>query len=307
MEENINLIQIQKKIISLINEEKYQKAYDICKESLEDFAYNKKLNKLKRKIEKIVSEKNQKYIKKQLKEVKKLKKQNNFIKILNILDELLKLSPNNKKLKNLYLKAEENYKKELIESEKNFLKKQKIRLEKILNENHNLLITELFELEKNNINNIKVKKITDYFREKLITIKIKNSSNLLKSEKYYVIENLIKELKEIKKDSIQIKELEKEINKQQFGIQVEEKKEFLYANEKNLETLMKLKKYSKASQLAKEILTIDKNNKKIKKTLNKAEKKSFKENKNKVINHIYENLEELKKAYKENKKQFIKI
>lgn len=299
--------QIQQNINLLLSEKKYKEAYNLCAKILKKFPEEKRFLKLKEKIEEEVKDENEKTISQKINEIKPFWKQEKYTEILKILRPLLKISPENSKLKNLIIKAQDVYQKKIIYLQEKFVKAQEEKFNTLINENETQFLEELFLLEKNNPGDKIVLELTNKFRNKLISKKINEKQDLIYSDKYDAIENFINQLKKIDEKNIQIIQLEKLIKSKKFGTQLEEKNEFVYNAESHLLTLMKIKKYDKAIQVADEILDIDKNNKKIYKILQKAKRKYYKQTKEEAINCIINNLDQLKSEYQKNKNLFIKI
>ncbi len=307
MEKSAYLIQIEQKIESLISGKKYKEAHDLCLYILEKDPDNRVFIKLKTKVEEFADEENTKIIKERLKEVKKLKKEERYSEALTLLKTLEKISPNNKSLEEEHKETQESYIEKIKKQQKEFNKKQTERLEEILKNSPEKLLEELVRIEKQNPGNKTVQDLGKTFREELIKKKIKEKKELLNSTKFEIIGNFLTELRKIEKNSPAIMKLSKEIDGRKRENLEEEEKEFIYGGTKHLDTLMKLKKFDKAIQVAKEILSVNKKNKIAQQTLKKAEKKLFKQSKNLSIENIYQNLEKLKEEYKSDKNNFVKI
>ena len=299
--------QAEQNIEILISEGKFKEAYEKCKRHLLQFPDENIFQKLKEKIEEKVQEKNEKVIDEKINEVKSLWKENNYVGILNKLKPLLKIDPENSRLRKLISKAQEEYKVKVEKLQKEFGKTQVEKLSKLLEEDGKLLLEELFLLEKNNPGNRQILRLTSDFRNKLIRKKIKEKSDLIRSEKYDDIENFISQLRKIDKKNSQIEKLEKSVKLQKHDTQLDEKSEYLYKSHTHLDTLMRLKKFDKAIIVANEILEVDENNEKILKTLKKAENLYFKSTKKTSIESIGKSLQNLSKEYKKDKTQFVKI
>lgn len=294
-------------IRSLISEKKFTEAYDLCNEVIGESPEEEDFSELKNEIEEKVEKENTGTIKERLKSLKPLWKEKNYAEILKELKDLLEISENNKKVIDEYQKAQKLYRKKLEKDQKHFAKEQKQRLTELLEDNPNLLSEELSDLERTNPNNKTIQELSKEFKDKLIQKKIEDKQKLLKSNKYDAIANFLTILKKIDKDSKSLHELEATLKNNLKGKQKEAKSEFLYKSINYLSTLMKLKKYNKATKVAKEILEAEGENEKAKKILKKAKKKYFKQSREKSIDSIQENLQTLKAKYKENKKDFIKI
>lgn len=307
MPDSAYLKQIEQKIHSLLSEKRLKESYNLCKSVLEQNPGNRVFEKLKKRIEEAIVHENEKLIERKLKEVKKLWKEEKYADILTILKELLRIDPENRKLKKEYDKVQKAYLKKTEELKSQFKERQSERLNKILDDFPDRLPNELITLEMNNPGNKTVQDLAKQFREKLISKKLNEKKELLKSDKYDVIQNFLEDLKKIEKENPMIKKMEKEVDRRKRDTMLEEKGEFVYGGSKHLDTLMKLKKYDKALQVAKEILAVDPNNKAANKILKKAERKLYSQTKNMSVDKILSEKENLKKEYQDNKENFIKI
>ncbi len=298
--------QIEQNIKSLLAEKKYEQAYDVVIKTIAQHPEEKEFVELKDKIEKEVAAENDKVIERRLLGVNKLWKKEQYNEVLRELQEILELSPGNKKVTKQYQQAQTKYKEQVEALTEKFGKEQEKKLKKLLKESPELLIDELFFLEQNNLQNGTAQALIAKYRDKLIERKIKEKSDLLSSDKFEDIWHFINSLKIIDGDSPRIAVLEQEIKGRTQNIHREQKSEYVYRGKEHLDTLMKLKKYGKAIQMAYEILGIDKANKAIAKTLRKAKSKFFKQTQSKTIASIKVSAEKIKKEYQENKKNFIR-
>lgn len=299
--------QIEQKINHLLSEKKYAAAYSLCKEFLLKYPDEKFFFKLKKRVEDEIRDENQSIIKEKLNELQPLWDEGKYEEILKILRELSLLNPENGKIKSWYRKASSAYQEKLSQLTSQFTKKQSEKLNQLLEKDPDRLLDELFYIERNNAKNIEILRMTNFFRDKLITKKISTKQDFLKSEKYDSINNFIEDLKRIDPNNNQIKKLQDEVLKRKSKSQSSEKISYIYKSEKQLETLMKLKKYDKALKAAQEILSIDPNNAKVQKILQKAERKFFKQSREATIDLIMANRDQLKEQYKKDKTKFIKI
>ncbi len=299
--------QVEQNIEIMISEGKLKDAYEKCKGYLSEYPDEDVFIDLMRKIEDRVEEKNNKLIKGKIDEVKPLWAKNDYVGILNKLKPLLEIGPNNTKLKGLIQKAQEEYRDEVEQLQKNFKEQNEEKLNKLLKNDEKGLLEELFAMEKNSPGNKQVLEMTKRYRDILIKMKIDGKEDLIYSEKFEDIAHFISQLKRIDKDSKRINDLEGGLRLRQHGTQVEEKDEYIYKSYTHLDTLMRLGKYDKATRVAEELLAVDKSNKKLLEIKKKAERKVNIKSREDAINSIEENLPALKKDYKADKTQFIKI
>lgn len=299
--------QLEQKINILLTSKKYQEAFDLCKDCLAKHPQEGRFLKLKEEIEQAVSDENEKIVMEKLDALRPLWKEKKYAEILRNLKDLLKIDPENSKLKDLYLEAETAYRKQFEKSQKEYNKQQNERLSELLKNNPEQLAEELFVLEKENPGNKNVRALTGEFRSKLILKKIKDKRALLDSEKYADIEHFLQELSRIDDTSTQVKELAQEIKNRKFQSSLIESKEFVYSGEKSLDTLMKLKKFDKVIRAANEILQVDKKNSYVRSILNTATAKYFTQLKNLAADAIIQNFPALKSEYLQDKSKFVKI
>lgn len=299
--------QIEQNIKSLLADKKYEQAYDVVTKTIAQHPEEKELVGLKEKIEGEVAAENDKVIEKRLGAVDELLKKEEYGDVIRELQEILELAPENKKVIKQYQQAQAKYKEQVEDMTARFGKDQEKKLKKLLKKSPELLVDELFFLEQNNPKNGTAQALIAKYRDKLIEKKIKEKSDLLSSDKFEDIWHFVSGLKIIDDDSPRIAVLEQEIKRRTQNIHQEQKSEYVYRGKEYLDTLMKLKKYGKAIQMAHEILGIDKANKAIVKTLRKAKNKFFSQTQSKTIKSMRENAEKMKEEYQKDKKKFIRV
>ena len=299
--------QLELKINSLLNDRKFKEAFSLCRETILQYPNETRFVKIKERIEKAVEEENENIIKNKLEEIKPLWKEEKYLEILKTLKNLLAASPNNSKLKNLYLDAEKLYRKQYENLNEKFNKDQRIRLDSILKENPSQLAESLYILTKENSGNTIVKNLVSEYEEKLITKKIEDKRELINSNKFDVIEGFLDDLRKINRFSKKIQEIESQIKSRKLEGEIVQTKEFVYGGEKYLDTLVKLKKFDKAMKAAEEILKVDPENKEAKEVLEDSTGKYKDQVKDLAVDSINKNLQGLKTEYDKDKTKFIKI
>lgn len=299
--------QLEQNIVLLLSEKKFKQAYELCNQVILKYPDETDFINLKEKIEQAVKDENEKTAEEKIDELKDLWKRKKYAEILKRLKELLKIAPNNKKVLREIKEAQEGYKEQIAELQKEFIKKQNDLLNKLLMENPDLLINELYELEKSNPQNIQVEEMLRKFRDKLIEKKIKEKRDLINSDKFEAISHFIDQLTKIDQKNPRITQLVQNVRLKQHQYQIEQKKEFIYRGEKEIVTLIQLEKFDKAIKAAEEILKIDATNKRIQNLLKSAEKKFFNQTQNGAIASILANLPDLESQYKKNKSKFLKL
>lgn len=299
--------QLEQKINFLITEKKFKEAFSLCKDCIKQFPTESRFSKLINKIEEAVEEENEKIIKDKIEAMKPLWKEEKYLEILRILKDLLRLAPNNSKLRNLYLEAEESYKKQFEKLNEKFNKEQHKRLDEILKNNSGQLTEELYILEKENPGNQNVKNLVLEYEDKLIAKKIEDKKELINSNKYDVIENFLDELRKINKLNKRIQDVEVEIKSRKLEGEIVQTKEFVYGGEKHLDTLVKLEKFDKAIKAAEEILKVDPQNISAKEVLTFSKKKYKNQLRGLAADSIINDFQNLKIEYDQDKSKFIKI
>lgn len=298
---------IEQQVNQLCANNKFKEAYKLCVEAYHTSPTETDLLKLKDRVAKDIQNQNKEIIDRKLAEVKPLWSQKKYKEILFKIKPLVRISPRNEKLLKNIKKAQDLYREQIKNTEKQFFDKFRIKFDPLIGTNHQELLTKLFNLERKNPGNKKIIAFTASYRDKIIKSEIDNMKEVLDSDKFDIIYRFLDGLKNIDKKNPRIKEIEEQIKRKHFGSQIEEAGEFVYQGEQHLDVLMKLKKYEKAIIVAEEIIEIDKDNQKIAKILEKAKRKYFFQTREDSIDLIQQNLPKLKQEYKNNKKEFIKL
>jgi len=300
--------QIRRNIESLIIEGQLAEAYSKCKEILEEYPDQKGILDLKRSIEQKLISENKEIVEAGIKEAEEFAKKDEKEKALRKLKELLEISPNNEKLKRIYLKIQKKYKENLEKIQENFLENKKKILKECFSKGD---MTELIQLTQTLAReygeNKDMQALVKMYREKIVESELKEKGELLNSTKFDDIESFLKDLKKIDETSKAIQNVENYVKRRKMGSQVENIEEFIFSSEEALVTLMKLKKYEEAIVVANEILKTSPENNEAKKILKKAKRKSFFMNQKEVVRKITQKLPALKFEYEKNKSNFIRI
>jgi len=299
--------QIEQNINSLISEKHFKEAYSSCIKYINLYPGVAQLIDIKKRIEEEVAEENKKKVKEKIEEVRDAMKDKKYAESIKTLKDLLLISPNNSKIKDLILESQEGYKSQIDEQNKSFLKAKEKKLDNILETEPTSLIPELLIMEQNNAGNVLVQKLSLLYRDKLIAKKIKEQSVLLHSKKYNLVENFLNELEKINPQNEEVKKAKSEIRIGEHSEQTDEKEDFVYRSEKQLTTLVQLEKYDKAINVAQEILSIDSSNKRIKSLLEVIKGKYYEQSKNQVIEQIVGGQEMMLTSYKQDPSKFQKI
>lgn len=299
--------QIEQNINSLLAENKFKEAYNTCLKYLNLYPDVKQLHSIKERIEEEIQDYNSKYIAKKIEEAKALISNNRYADALKTLNPLLEVSPENSKLRKLIKKAQEKYKEQIEANNKRFIDQQSEVLNKILKENPDQLIPKLLILEQNNRGSKLIDHLSQVFRDKLIEAKIKSKRELLNSNKYKLIHQFLNDLDKIQENNPRVKEVRDELKVKEHSEQTVEKNDFIYRSQKQLTTLIQLKKYDKAMKVAKEILSVDSKNKKILKLLENIKEKHYQQTKELVIDQMQEAGKNLEALAKSKPKEITKI
>ncbi|MBT3704821.1 hypothetical protein HOG17_03505 [Candidatus Peregrinibacteria bacterium] len=300
--------QIRRNLEALMVEGRLAEAYSKGKEILQKYPDQKPIRDLMADISKRMMTMNKQQIKDGVKEAKSLNKAGDLVGALRKLKELITLSPQDAKLKRLYLKIQKTYKEKIDKQSKNFLEQKSKEIHELYEAGDRTnLIIRLQELAREYKNNKQMITLIRSYREKIIEEEVTKKKELINSTKFEDIRGFIKDLKKIDETSKTIKNLENYISRRQMGNQVENIEEFVFASEDSLATLVKLKKFEEAIIVANEILKTNPDNKKVRKNLKKAKRKAFFKNQKEVARKIKLSLPKLKEEYKKNKSNFVRI
>lgn len=295
---------IEEEIESLLADKKFSEALQLCNQYSVRFADNSEIIKLKRKVLEASQKHNHEFIESKIKETKIDYRNKNYEKVLKVLIPLFKIAKNDKELRSYFEKIKEEYEQQNKENLDKYIKEKESQLRRLFS-NKDQFILEAAKLEKENYKNKVVRELITKLRNDFIEKEINDNKELLKSDKYEIIKNIIKSLRRIEYENQLITNLEKEIKKRKYDFAVEEKAEYIYKGEQFLDTLIKLKKYDKALIVALEILEIDPNNKIVQKIYNKIEKNLFNQIRNETVEKIISDQKNLKEEFKKNPNVFI--
>ena len=301
------LDQIEQNINSLLAEGRFDKAYSQVNDYLDKYPKAKNLKKLKKKIEEDVEDRNKEVVKGKMMKIDELWKQEKYVEILRELKRMIELDPENDKLKDLFQKTQDKYRDQLETQTKGFEKDQGKKLDQLLEQDTDKFLEELYFIEEKNPQNPKVAAMVKKYREKYISKVLSEKKDFIYSNKFEEIMAFISKLKKIDPENKDLNKVEKHIRQKMRKSHIEKKSEYLYKGNEYLDTLLKMKKYDKAAQVAKELLEFGGKNEKLEKILKGAEKKDEKQNRNEVIDKINKDKESLKEEYKKNKKRFVKV
>lgn len=301
-------IQLRRNIEALIAEGKFGEAFEECTKILNKIPNNQTFLSIKRSIEVKMFELNKEKVKEGIKEAKKIFKNKDTIGALKKIRELLTLAPNDATLIRLHGKLQEKYKKETEKAEQDFVQQKEKEFKTLLDaSSYSILLQEIDLLESNYIGNKNVMSLASRTKESIIKKEIEGKKELLMSTKFEEIYDFLNDLKNIKKDSKILIDIEASIKKRESGSAMRTIGDFVYSGTNDLETLMKLKKYNEAVSVSEELLQINPQDEKVRKIYNKAKTKAYAVNKNDAIEVIKKSISKLKGEYTNNKSNFIRI
>ncbi|MDX9971000.1 MAG: hypothetical protein RBS56_03795 [Candidatus Gracilibacteria bacterium] len=295
------------KIKNLLAEKNFKDAYKNYEELAFRNPFDRKVINIKNLIIKTVEKENKEKIEKAILESKKLLMTNETEKALKILNSYIKVAPNHKKLNKLLTEAKKLYRLQIKQKQDEFDKVQGKKFSASMTKDVKGFLNDIIIFKRRFEDSILANNFLERAKAYYIHKKIETSQNLLNSGKYELIEQFISELKEISDSNPEVVSLEKKIKTEKYETQVQNLKESIYEAEKNIETLLKLKKFQKAYDAISELLKADEKNEKAKKFLPIARKGLFSVNRTKSIEIIRQNLPSLKNEYKLSPKKFRKI
>lgn len=302
-----NLEQSIDQIKALLAKHDYKNAFKIYEQLSNNFPFNKKVLKTKNQILKFIEKENSEKIENAILEAEKHISNKNYENAIRVLNVYIKIAPNHKKLLKTLKKSKELYKTEIKLKQEQFDKTEGKKLANSMNKTIREFLQDLIIFKRqygeNPIANNFLEKAKIFYIQK----KISEKSELIKSTKFDLIENLIADLKTISDSNIQLFNLEKEIKQRKYDLQVENLQESIYEAEKNIETLLKLKKYKKAYKSCIQLLRSDNKNARVIKMLKKAKIGFNKQTREETIKLILLNIPNLKLEYQKEKQKFKKI
>ena len=301
------ILQLKQRIRLLMSEKKFKEAFESAQELVTKHPDDKEFLALIQEVKEGAAKENNKLVEQKIKEVKPLIKENKYSEALVILKKLFSIAPNNPTLIKFYSKTQAQYQDYSKEIAEKFKVEKRASYDKLLAEDEDKLLFELFNLEKNSSGNQNVLSLTKEYRDKIIKKKLELKKDLIYTDKFDDIQNLISQLQKIDPTNPEVVELEKTINFRLHGSQIDNKKEFVYRSSKYLVTLMQLKKYEEAIKVALEILDVNHKDELVLKILEKAENKFFTQSRKLAIESVKSKQAALKADYEKNKETFVKI
>ena len=296
------------RITALISEEKWRDAHRACLEILRFDPDNIKIIRLKTRIEKTVQKVNRKAIRDDLDKLDPLWKEKRYEELLTHLKDLEPYVIDYPELKNIIIKAENGYKKQVSGQQEGYYQTERNNIKKLMEQkDYQEGLRTAEKLRTLGLHEEEMKKIIKDIRKNWIQEEIDKSQSLLDSEKYEDILLFYQGLLRIDSKSEMVKKRIESVKKVYEKHKIELKRETLYKNFEKMRTFFQLKKYEKALEVAQENLAIDPYNKNILKFIKKAKGKEeiavFKE----LARQIKASHRQMKEERKKNKGAFVKL
>lgn len=307
-ESQIVLSEAIQRIKNLMSQEKWLDAHRACLEILRFDPENLKIIRLKNKVEKQVKKINIRAIKEDIKNIQPLWKEKKYGELLEHLKELEPYRDEYKPLDRFIKKVQKAYLSEATDNQKEYYEAELKRIEQLAADKkfqEAIRAAQKLRIARKKDNQLKqkVQRIKDLWVEQ----ELKANETLFKSEKY---EDALLKAQEIKKIDLSSQKIEGVINslkKKYQQYKVMEKRDFIYKGLEKAQTLLQLKKYDKAMQVAQEILGVDPENKKAQYLFSKAKRKLAKSTNSELRKQMKKSQKNMKEKYKKDKNEFIKI
>ncbi|MBT4455964.1 hypothetical protein HOC54_02365, partial [Candidatus Peregrinibacteria bacterium] len=172
--------QIRRNLEALMVEGRLAEAYSKGKEILQKYPDQKPIRDLMADISKRMMTMNKQQIKDGVKEAKSLNKAGDLVGALRKLKELITLSPQDAKLKRLYLKIQKTYKEKIDKQSKNFLEQKSKEIHELYEAGDRTnLIIRLQELAREYKNNKQMITLIRSYREKIIEEEVTKKKELI--------------------------------------------------------------------------------------------------------------------------------
>lgn len=302
------LQQLKQNVKVLLSEKQFKNAEVLCAKVLKMHPeYKDDVRVLLDSIRRGAAEANNDFIEAKLDSFEPLWDKKDYVSLIKECRELLKVNPNDARIKEELLKAQSEYKKSIDAAEERFEKSEMAKLDELLKSKPDLLLEELFDLELKGKGNEAVLALTAKYRDLLIAKKLDEHKELLHEDKPEDLEHLLFELEKIDPKNARLKKLRSLVDLIKMEDFSNQKLEFLYAAKQNLETLMQIGKFDKALQVAEEILVSDPNDKFALKIEKRAKKRLFAQTRNVVVEKISENQKALDEDFARDPEAYIKL
>jgi tetratricopeptide (TPR) repeat protein len=288
--------------------EKFQDAYKICTKIFEIDPENKNAIELRNKIEDAVQNYNIHLIQKELEKLEPWWKEGRYQELVVELQKLYRAAPNYTKLEKLLADAEEKYREQVRERSQNTLQDYKKSLVQLLQEKkYNEVIEKIFATEQFRGKDPSIRTIHTEIKDQLVDIKLEEKKELLASNNYEDILNLLYRLRNIHPSSEKIQKLLRTYREKFLQQQLDHKQDFIFRSQENIKNLMLLKKFEFAIQACEDLLSIDPRNQFGKKAKSDCEAQLKILLRETTIQQISEKSAQQTKEYREKPEDFIAI
>lgn len=302
------LKQAYDKIQSLMTENRWLEAHRACLEVLQFDPDNIRIIRFKNIIEKKVKNINKNAIKEDLKNLQSLWKEEKYEEYLRHLKELEPYIIDYPPLKDIILKAQSVYQKQVRKQQEAYYRSTIADIQKLMQEQK--FQEALRDAEKLRILNVQEKELKNFIakiRTDWVEMELKKNKHLLESQKYEDILLFYQNLLRIDSKSQKLKKLIESTKNKYMVFRIQEKRELIYKGLEKMKTLYQLQKYQRTMEAAKEILNIDPQNKEARKFFVKAEYKMARSIDKELLIQMRSAQKQMKEQYKKTKKDIIKI
>lgn len=307
-EAKIILKDAYKKIKQLISDERWVDAHRACIEILRFDPDNIKIIRQKNLIEKNVRKINIEAIKEDLKKLQPLWKEEKYEELLVSLKELEPYLNDYPPLKKIILQAQDGYKKQVETERKAYVRAELENIKTLIEaKKYQEAIRDAEKLRIQKYDEEEVRTWIQKIRDSWIDNELKKNELLLGGNKFEDILLLLHRIGRIDTSNPKIAKITAEIKKRYREYKLEQKRDFIFIGLEKTRTMLQMRKFSKAITAAREILDIDPANAEARKLLAIAEKKETRLINRELMENIKQARKELKIAYKNNKKDFIRF
>jgi hypothetical protein len=305
---NIQLSAYENQIKLLINQEEWQKAYQLCNEILRVTPDNPRFIKLRDKIELAVREINRKSIKSELKSLESLLANQQYELYLEKIGPLQAYIQDFPEIKSLILKATSLLNKQYQQNKIDFLNGQIQQVQSLVQEKKfpdAVLLLE--QLDKATKTDPKIKNLLTETKNQWIDSLINENQTLIESSKFEDIILLLLKIEKINPEYLKIKNLIQTVKKRYKDHKIENKKDFIFKTLEEVNVLIIKKKYDKAHELNKKILNIDPDNTAALQYRKFLLKKIHKLTDKELTQHIFAYYQTNKQLYHQSPQNYLKI
>jgi tetratricopeptide (TPR) repeat protein len=303
-----NLSEEIKKIKYLIKRNNLKEAYNLCNKLLINFPENWTLQKLQKKIEKIVFKQNLKAVKNDLKKLKPLWEEKKYPQLINELKKLKNYVPGYMPLEKQIEKATNCYIKYQIQEQKKLLKNHIESIQKyISNKEYEKAISLCKKILLKIPNHRKILELLQKSRALLIDKKIHENENLLNGNDFEKIKDFLESLLKIDPNSLKLKKMLKKASKRENLSLELAKKDYTFKSFEHIKILYQKKKYDKTIKALNELLAFEPNNEQFLSFLEKAKKALNKQVDQEVVKEVIFLQKKFNEQRKNNPQNFIKV